>query len=146
MAFLTIEQMKTHIYQGVREAISDNDMSLMQDAIDAAVEEAKGYCSRYDIVALFDSGTPRPMLLNYVKSIAKWHFISLANANIDYNDAQIRYEFVTSKFKDIQSGKLVPPGWPLATPKERSQLFQVSSSTTKRNNHFNGSNPYNHFQ
>lgn len=141
MEFLTIEQMKTHIFPGVRNAISNEDDSLMQDAIDAAIAEAKGYCSRYDINALFVNMTKAdPMLLQWVKSIAKWHFIGLSNPNIDYDDALSRYEQATKKLGEIQSGKLVPAGWPPATPKNRSQLFQVHSTTKKRNNHFNGIN------
>lgn len=145
MSFLTTLEMKTHIYPGVSAAISNNDATLLQDAIDAAVSEAKGYCSRYDIEQIFDGSGRDPMLLQWVKSIAKWNFITLANPNIDYADAQIRYELATTKLKDIQSGKLVPYGWPPATPKERSNLWQVHSTTKKRNNHFNGLNPFDPF-
>lgn len=144
--FLTITQMKSHIYPGVSSAISNNDATLLQDAIDAAIDEAKGYCGRYDIAQLFDSGTPRPMLLNWVKSIAKWQFIGLANPNIDYEDARARYEDATSRLKDIQSGKLIPQDWPLASPAERSQTWHVSSATKKRQNQFNSTNPFDPFQ
>lgn len=142
MAFLTVAEMKTHINPGVRNAITNFDDSIIQDAIDAAISEARGYCSRYDVVALFESGNRDAMLLMYVKSIAKWHFIALANPNIDYADAQVRYEFATSKLKDIQSGKIIPHGWPLTSPKERSQIWHVSSSTKKRSNHFGSLPPY----
>lgn len=146
MAFLTIEQMKSHIYPGVSNAISNNDTSLLQDAIDAAIGEAKGYCSRYDLALLFDSAvTPDPMLLNWVKSIAKWNFMNLANPNIDYEDAHNRYELVTAKLRDIQSGKMIPANWPLASPKERSNLFHVGSSSKKRNNHFGSLNTFDPF-
>lgn len=147
MEFLTIEQMKTHIFPGVRNAISNQDDEHMQAAIDAAIAEAKGYCSRYDISALFvNMSKPDPMLHNWVKSIAKWHFIGLANPSIDYDDALNRYEQATKKLTEIQAGRLVPAGWPPATPQNRSQLFQVHSTNKKRNNHFNGGNssdPYN---
>lgn len=149
MAFLTIEQMKTHIYPSVRNAITNSDDTIIQDAIDSAIDLAKGYCSRYDLVLLFEgsgpSWKPSPMLLGWVKSIAKWHFINIASPNIDHEDAQIRYDQAIKGLSDIQSGKIVPAGWAPANPKERSQLWQVGSSTPKRRNHFgpNTSNPYN---
>lgn len=145
MAFLTTDEMKTHIYPGVSSAISNQDITILQDAIDAAVDEAKGYCSRFNTDLLFSGSDRPPMLLFWVKSIAKWNFITLANPNIDYQDAQIRYEQATQKLKDIQSGKLVPKNWPLETPQEKSQTWHVSSSTPKRNNHFNSLNPFDPF-
>ena len=144
-AFLTIEQMKTHVFAKVRNAISAQDDTLMQDAIDSAIEEAKGYLSHYDVDSLFSSTNPdwkpNPALLNWVKAIAKWNFMALSNPNIDYDDAQIRYDQAIGKLKDIQSGKLVPNGWPKATPENRASLFQVHSKNPKRNNQFNGNQP-----
>lgn len=148
MAFLTIAQMKTHIYPGVQNAITNFDDSIAQDAIDAAIEEAKGYCSRYDTAALFDglasNWKPNAMLLNWVKAIAKWHFINLCNTNVDYDDAALRYEQASKKLGEIQSGKLIPAGWPLLAPKERSSLWQVNSRTKKRNNHYDSGTDLTH--
>lgn len=147
--FLTIEQMKTHVFPGVRNAISAQDDSLMQDAIDAAIAEAKGYCSHFDLEQLFNGTNPgwKPdaMLLKWVKDIAKWNFMGLSNPNIDYDDALARYEQATKKLQDIQAGRLVPQGWPAATPENRANLFQVHSKNPKRNNQFNSnpSTPYN---
>lgn len=138
--------MKTHIYPGVSTAVSNNDISFLQDAIDAAIGEAKGYCSRYNLVLLFDQAvTPDPMLLNWVKAIAKWNFMNLSNPNIDYEDCEKRYGIATNKLKDIQSGKLVPSGWPPAAPHDRSRLWHVGSTTKKRQNQFNSINPFDPF-
>lgn len=141
MSFLTVDQMKTHIYAGVRNAITNNDDTLVQDAIDAAVAEAQGYLSRFDTDLLFNvAGASNfkadPMLLNSVKSMAKWHFITLANPNIDYEDAQIRYDDAVKWLEKIQSTKVVPKGWPLLTPAEKSNLWHIHSKNKKRNNQF----------
>jgi hypothetical protein len=138
MAFLTVNEMKTHVFPGIRNAVTNFDDSIMQSAIDAAVSEAKGYCSRYDVTQLFDGSDRDAMLLQHVKSLAKWNFIGLANPNIDYADAQLRYEFAKKTLQDIQSGKLVPDGWAVASPNERSTTWHVGSTTKKRNNQFTG--------
>jgi phage gp36-like protein len=136
MPLLTIAQMKTHIYTGVQNIVSQNDNTIIQSAIDAAIAEAKGYCSRYNLDLLFDNPvTPDPILLMHCKNIAKWHFIVLANPSIDYDDAHNRYEQAIKWLKDIQAGKVVPPGWQPAQPEEQATFFHFNSNR-KRSNHF----------
>jgi phage gp36-like protein len=142
MAFLTPTQMKTHMEPGISNAISQGDASLLQSAIDAAIMEAKGYCSRYRVEQLFDNvdavvgWVADPTLMMYVKNIAKWHFINIGNQNIDYEVAQARYDQAISWLKSIQSGKAVPVNWPPKTPDGKETFFHMSSNT-KRKNHFN---------
>ncbi len=141
MPFLTVAQLKTHIYPGISNAITGNDNTILQAAIDAAIGEAKGYLSRYNVAELFDnfSATPGwvadPTLLMYVKNIAKWHFIVLANPNIETEDALMRYEQAIKWLSNIQAGKNVPINWPVADPEEKSTFFHVRSNP-KRRNHF----------
>lgn len=142
MAFLTPAQLKTHIYPGVSTAISKGDVTILPDAIEAAIAEAKGYCSRYRIEQLFDNVDVDPawkadaILLMHVKSLAKWHFIALANPNIDYEEAQVRYNLAIDWLTKVQSGKFVPDNWPPITPDEKSTFFHIKSNP-KRLNHFN---------
>lgn len=136
MALLTVAQMKTHIYTGVQNLISQGDNSIIQDAINAAMAEAKGYCSRYDLAALFDNTTtPDPILQMHVKNMAKWHFMSLGNAAIDYDDAKTRYDQAIAWLKGIQKSDNVQPAWPLAQPEEIGTYFHVKSEP-KRKNHY----------
>ncbi len=141
MPLITIAQLNTHIYAGTSNLISQGNSTLLQNAIDAAINEAKGYCSRYRTEQLFDNvdNNPQwiadPTLAMYVKSIAKWHFLTIGNANIDYEDAQIRYESAIKWLSSIQSGKVVPVNWPSASPEGKSTFFHISSNK-KRNNHF----------
>jgi len=148
MAFLTIQQLQSHVYQGVSNVISQGDDSIVQDAIDAAITEAKGYLSRYNISRIFENEDPAdenfegdenwkpdPVLLMYVKNIAKWHFIVLANPSIDYEDAQTRYDQAIKWLMNIQSGKIVPVNWPPASVPEQSTFFHINSNP-KRRNHY----------
>lgn len=137
MPIITIAEMKTHIYEGVVESVSDYDMEIMQAAIDAAHAEAQGYCSLYDVAALF-AGVPNdPILKLHIKSIAKWHFMALSNPNIDYADAETRYGNAIDWLRMVQAGKVVPQGWPpRVLPEDRDTFFHASSASPKRRNHY----------
>ncbi len=141
MPFITVAQMKTHIYTGVSNIVAQGDATIIESAIHAAIAEAKGYCSRYRVEQLFDNVDMNPewladpILMMHVKNMAKWHFIVLANPAIDYEDAQSRYDRAIAWLKDIQAGKIVQPGWLPAEPEDKATFFHVSSNK-KRKNHF----------
>lgn len=140
--FVTKAEMKTHIYDGVAKLISEDDDEKLESAIEAAIIEAQGYCSRFDIAEIFDneSGDPNyrkdPTLAAHVKSIAKWFFIGLSNPQIDYDDAELRYNQAIKWLEKIQSGKIVPPGWPPAVQPEGADTFFHYKSNKKRRNHY----------
>lgn len=141
MAFLTIEMMTSHIYGSISNTISKGNTQVMQEAIIAAITEAKGYLSRYDTSQLFENTnadptwTADPILLMYVKNITKWHFTTLGNANLDLEDAEIRYNQAIKWLTGVQSGKIVPINWSPATPEDKSTFFHFSSNP-KRRNHY----------
>jgi phage gp36-like protein len=141
MPLLTIAQLNTHIYPGVKDLITETDDAILQDALDAAIAEAQGYLSRYRIEQLFDNVDSDPdykpdkVLQMNIKHLAKWHFIVLANPSIDYEDAQTRYDQAIKWFMNIQNGKIVPPNWPPATPEDLSTFFHMTSNR-KRRNHY----------
>jgi len=127
---LLAEDLKSHLYDEQIDVISRNDATLIDSAIAAAVQEAKGYLSRYDIVTLFSAVGPArdATLLMYLKDMATWHFITLANANADLEFRRARYKDAISWLKDIQSSKVVPFGWPPAVEDTQSSSWLVSSS------------------
>jgi len=133
MAFLTPSDLNTHIYDEVVEAISEGDTSILQAAIDAAVAEATLYMSRFDIDGVFALVPKDPILLLWMKDIAKWHFIPLANPNVDLEIAEKRYNMAIKSLQKIQDSKAVPKGWPLiAAPNdEQSQQTHVRSNTKR---------------
>lgn len=146
MAFIiTIADLGTHIYQEYLDEITRDDDDLIQSAIDRAVDQAAGYCSRYDITALFGSASVNasvesPQLKGIVKDLALWHLIQLSNPNIEMNRAQAAYEYAVSWLKDLQKGLIMPNGWPYhdtttdGTPPEGDAV--AFSSNVKRRNHF----------
>lgn len=93
MAYLTVEDMYTHIYQENIETISRGDDAVMLSAIDAAIEEASGYLTKYDTKKIFSAtGSGRnAILLLFVKDIAAWHFVNLCNAGVDLDLREKRY-------------------------------------------------------
>lgn len=108
MAFLTIPELKTHLYNENVEVISRQDDTIVQAAIDAAISEAKGYLPAYDIAATFNaSGKNRnALLLTFVKDIATWHFLVLCNAGVELQLRQDRYERAIAWLKAVQKGDI----------------------------------------
>lgn len=137
MPLITIEDLKTHLAEGTMDAITDDDDTIVQSAIDSAITEAQGYCSLFDVSALF-AGVPNdPILKHHLKSMAKWHLMPLTNVNIDWEDAETRYTQAISWLRGVQSGKIVPPNWPpRVQPAGRDTYFHASSRFPKRNNHY----------
>lgn len=141
MPYLTKEELTTHIYEGVMNEISRDDDAVIQSAIDAAIEEAGGYLKpRYDTVAVFiaEGSNRNPVLLYFVKDIAKWHFISLSNPNIDLALAQVRYDRAVKWLREVQAG-ITNPGLPvpsLASDGTNPKTGVQWTSNLKRNNQF----------
>lgn len=134
---LLITDLQTHLYSEQITAISRNDETLMQTAIEAAEGEAKSYLSRYDIETIFnETGSDRDKtLLMWLKDIATWHFITLANAGADIEFRESRYKQAIASLTKIQAGKTVPFGWPLNTVEERQEIWKVTSDTKRQTNY-----------
>ena len=86
MPYLTYTELQTHAYNEVMVEITRGNDDMLGYAITAAIEEAKGYLSGYDIETIFaQEGTDRNAILHlYVKDIAIWHLITLCNVSLDY--------------------------------------------------------------
>lgn len=128
------QDLNTHIYGELVDAISRDDETIMLSAIAAAEQQAKGYLGRYDIAILFGAtGSDRdPLLLMYIKDLAAWHFITLANANIDMAVRKSRFDDAIAELKAIQAGKVYHENWPIPVPDEGNEnendIFQISSA------------------
>ena len=94
MAYLTKEEIGTHLYAGVTTEINRGDDTIINDAIAAAIAEARGYLTAYDMTAIFAAtGDDRnPILLLYIKDIAVWHYIQLSNPGVEMELRLKRYE------------------------------------------------------
>lgn len=110
MAFLTIQELNTHLHDELVETITRGDATIAEAAIDAAIAEAKGYLTRFDCTRIFSaSGSKRnQLLLIFVKDIAIWHLINLCNAGTELQFRQDRYERAIDWLKAVQRGDVSP--------------------------------------
>lgn len=139
MAYLTPDEINTHLYGEVTTEISRGDESILQTALSAAMAEAKGYLRAYNIDVIFAAtlDARNPILLLYTKDIAVWHYLQLANPAVDMALRLTRYEKAIEWFKMVQSGKTNPdlPYPDVALPDEPNNYMKWGS-ITKRNNNF----------
>ena len=115
--FLTLEELKSVAYSYQLEQIVDNDATILHMAINAAVEEVRGYLSsRYDTRAVFAAeGEDRnPLVLEITKDIALWYIIRLSNVDILYETVKDRYDRAVKWLDRVASGT-VTPDLPAAT-------------------------------
>lgn len=110
MAFITPEELKTHLYRENVDVISREDDTIITAAIDASIQEAWGYLGSYDRDRIFSAkGDGRnPLLLIFVKDIAVWHFINLCNAGTELELRQDRYDRAISWLRQVQKGEVTP--------------------------------------
>jgi phage gp36-like protein len=104
--FLEIDELKSVLYSYQMNEIAEGDTEILEDAIDAAIEEVKSYLKmsnqkrftdgrpRYDIVALFAAtGTERNgIILRRCKTIAAWYVCELSNVDVIYDQLKERYD------------------------------------------------------
>lgn len=139
MAYLTSAEINTHLYGGVVTEINRGDATILQAAIDAAIAEASGYLTAYDLVAIFAAvGALRnPILLLYIKDITVWHYIQLANPAVEMELRLKRYERAIEFLQGIQSGKVNPAlPYPAAPPEpgERESYIKYGGIDLRNNN------------
>lgn len=137
--FVTPQELYTHLYEESITAISGNDERLLASAISAAVGEVKGYLHKYDTNKLFGAtGDERDsLLLLWVKDVAVWHYINIANPGVDFEVRKTRYEYVRAILKDIQKEYYLPD-FPRKTgadgQHQNTSGFRIGSNV-KRKNH-----------
>lgn len=124
MAFLELSDMETAIYGYQIEQIADGNDEAMPGAINAAIEEVRSYLTQngrkeyndgrphYDVEKIFaKAGQERnSLLLQKTKTIAKFYFIDLCNADILYERAQKNYDRAAAYLKDLAAGTVTISG------------------------------------
>ena len=142
--FLTSDELKTHVYEEIVNEITRDDDDIITQAIQTAIDEAKGYLTRFDLEAIFDDPEPderNRMLLATIKDLAAWHLIKLANPNIDIEFRRMLYEDALRWLKGVQKGDIDVA---LPTPDNTDDEGVIGESdgavkwksNPKRNNHF----------
>ncbi len=146
MAFIIqLADLKTHIYTDVLNEIVRDDNTIAEEALATAIDEAKSYCSRYDLDKLF--GTPSTNatvtdanLKSKLKDLARWHICKLSNVNIEADVAKAAYDDAIKWFNTVAAGKSAPAGWPYRDTTTLPALPEGNeisySSNPKRSNHY----------
>ncbi len=109
MAFLTATELNTHIYDYQLAQITENDLTIANTAIQAAIAEVKLYIgTRYDTATIFSqTGDSRnQLILDITKTVAVYKIIRLANPDIIYERYHDAYTEAISLLKAIASGNI----------------------------------------
>ena len=144
MPIITAADLGTNLYPEVITEISRADNTITDAAINAAIQEAMMYLSRFDLVQLFGDATTAAtvtdeFLKSLVKDLACWHLVRLSSTGVDYEVFRTAYVDAVSVLNKIQEGKIQPSGWPYAdttnldTPPGDAINWH---SNPKRHNHY----------
>lgn len=136
--FIQVDEMKTHIFEEDMELIEGSETTLITAAIDGAVAEAKSYLSGYDTNAIF-SATGRArnaLLLIFVKDMALWHYLNLANPGNELEFRRSRYNAAIEWLRSVRKGDNTPD-LPKTTTTSPTSSGSVSYGfNPKRGNHY----------
>ncbi len=141
MAYLILEELKTHIRAEIIDQITREDDEIPETAITAAIAEAKSYLGKYNLTKLFDdtaTGFVNDVNLKMkVKDLACWHLVKLGNPGINMATFRTAYEDAIEWLKLIQKGQTDPDGWPYktddtTTTREDGQGFFATSNIKQR--------------
>ena len=141
-AFLTPEELETHLYRESIQTIDRMEESILLSAIEAAVQEASGYLGAYDRDRIFHIRSYKErnaLLLLFVKDIAVWHFVNLCNAGCDLDLREKRYDRAVSWLRQVQKGEVTPDLPRIDADKDGSpdeSNEYIFGSNPKRNQHF----------
>lgn len=125
--FLQKEELRSTVYAYQLDQITEEDDSIIDMGINAAIEEVKSYLTpnnkkdwrdgrpRYDATAIFAATgiTRNALILELTKTIAEWWIIRLCNADIIHERVKERYDRAIDYFKQIASGKVTIAALPL---------------------------------
>lgn len=138
MSYITKEEFTTHVYEENQQVISRGDDTKVDTALSAAISEATGYLSRFDTDSLFAATAENrdPILIMYLKDIAKWHFFNISNAGGDIELAKERYDMAIKWLDKVQSGRVTPKGWPYPEGDNLPVPSFIISSRPKRGNYY----------
>lgn len=142
--FLTQGELKSHMYEEVVNEITRNNDSTIEDAIETAIDEIKGYLSsKYNITSYLNTVDPsarNKKLLGVAKDLSAWYLIHLCNVTIDYAKWRELYDDGVMYLSRVQKGAIVLNDLPTAIVPGSDPAIQQSpikwKSNTKRNNQY----------
>lgn len=108
--YISTDELNSHLRDETKQAIEGASTTLLTMAIKGAEKEAKGYLHKYDIDAIWEkTGDERDdLLMIWLKDIAVWHYINIANPGVDFAVRERRYNAAIAWLKGVQKGDIVP--------------------------------------
>jgi phage gp36-like protein len=144
MSYLLAGDFDTHVYAENRDEITRSDNTILYEAIEAAIAEAKSYMARYDLLKIFGNDDTEPVVVdvnlkNKVKDLAMWHLCNLGAPNIKLEIVRTRYEDAIAWFKLVTMNK-VKPEWPspvddATTDADESKTIEWDSVPARQNHY-----------
>ena len=150
--FVEQEELKSAIYEYQLTEIIEQDDTIVDMALNAAIEEVKSYLTvndqtnwndgrpMYDANTIFSqTGTDRnALLMQMVKSVAKWYVCELSNVDIIEEQVQKRYDRAIEYLEKLKSGEV--------TISSLQTLDPASEELSTRDAFKSGSRPkFNHY-
>lgn len=112
--FLTKYDLMSAIELYQIEAYTQGDDEILNMAINTAIDETRGYLSRFDTEAIFNAeGAERsPLIVELAKTIALYYMAQKTNIDAIYESINERYKQATKRLVEIKGGVLevkLPP-------------------------------------
>lgn len=140
--FLSITDLKNNIYNYQVEQITENDESIVFQALDTAEQEVKSYFyinnkkehldgrKIYDVDKIFSArGQERnALIVSLCLSVAKWYIVDLCNADIIYDHAKERYDRAIDFLKKLNKGEITLGNLPTLETSETEETTTESQS------------------
>jgi len=125
--FLNIDELKTVMYDYQLSEIIEDDSTIAEMAIAAAIEEVKSYlCSRFDAEKTFSAeGADRnPLVLEITKDVALWQIIRLSNPDILHERVKDRYDRAVEWLDKVARG-LISPSLPAVQDESGKEISPI---------------------
>lgn len=119
--FIDKEDLGSTIYDYQIDQITDGDNGKVDQACNAAIEEAKSYLTPnpdnkkwldgrllYDVENIFNktANDRHSLIVRQCSTMAKWYLAELCNADFIYEKAKDRYDRAVSWFTKVAEGKI----------------------------------------
>lgn len=105
--FITSDELTTHAYDEEIKAIVREDETIALACIDMAIEFAESKLAKaYDTDKIFSAVNEErsTLLMKFIKDIAIWELVGLANPSIDYEDKKFRYQEAVNWLTAVYKG------------------------------------------
>ncbi len=144
--FLQKDELKSKSYTYILEQITEGDDTIIEEGINAAIEEVKSYLTPnnkqtwldgrkvYDVEGIFNAtGNDRnALILSFTKNIAVWKIIELCNADMLYEKQRELYDRAINYLDKLSKGQVTISLLPSIDPTSAiasKQPFRYGSRT-----------------